>query len=108
MAERVIDLTLPDRAAHELRLEPGTPVRVNFHAGTFGSTVIEVLSHDGAAPVYVTSDGTPPVVRGARCDVLPAAVTSIEVPAITGRRGMVVVRLLSEGAPLVSVSRRQP
>lgn len=63
---------------------------------------IEVLSHDGAAAIYFTTDGSEPTVEGAHCDVVPATPSS----AIVKRRGAgpTTVRLISAGTPLYSVS----
>lgn len=70
---------------------------------TFDATYrrVEVLSVDGAAEVYVTTDGTDPTVGGTGCHVLPAVISSMEVPVRTW--GDTVVKLKSAGTPKVSV-----
>ncbi len=62
---------------------------------------IEVLSRDGAAEVYFTTDGSTPTVGGSDCYVLPAAISALEVPDEIS--GLAVVKLISSGTPDVSV-----
>lgn len=64
--------------------------------------MVEVMSVDGAARVYFTTDGEDPTVGGAGCHVLPAAVCSVEVADETPG-GTATVKLISAGTPLVSV-----
>lgn len=62
---------------------------------------VEVLNVDGTAEVYVTTTGTAPTVGGTGCHVLPAAISSVEIPVRTW--GGTVVKLISAGTPKVSV-----
>ncbi|MFC9268925.1 hypothetical protein ACFTXJ_14280 [Streptomyces zhihengii] len=64
---------------------------------------IEVLSHDGAAPIYFTVDGTDPAVEGRASRVIPASISSAQVQPPTA--GPTVVKLISAGTPKVSVTR---
>lgn len=64
---------------------------------------VEVLSHDGAAAVYFTVDGSTPTVAGKGCWMLPAAASSATVDV--GTAGDTVVKLISAGTPKVSISR---
>lgn len=62
---------------------------------------VEVLNVDGAAAVYVRTDGTDPTVAGTGCDVLPAAIGYARLKVRTD--GNTVVKLISSGTPKVSV-----
>lgn len=66
---------------------------------------VEVLNVDGAAKVWFTLDGSDPVVGQDGCQVLPAAIGSVEVdPSAHGSgKGPTVVKAISDGTPLVSV-----
>jgi hypothetical protein len=70
---------------------------------TFSSNFgrVEILNVDGAAAVYISTDGSAPVVGGTGYDVLPAAICSVEVADQTS--GNTVVKLISAGTPKVSV-----
>lgn len=63
---------------------------------------VEVVSHDGAAAVYFTVDGSTPTVAGGNCWMLPAASSAVTVPVPTA--GATVVKLISAGTPTVSVA----
>lgn len=89
-----------DLAVHEVQLTPNTVETFTFEAGY---CTVEVLSHDGAAIIYMTSDGSTPVVRGPRSFALPAAMTSQTVKSTDPKP--TVIKLVSEGSPLVSVTR---
>lgn len=64
---------------------------------------IEILSHDGVAPIYFTVDGSTPAVEGRGSRVLPAAITSVQVEPPTA--GPTIVKIVSAGTPKVSVTR---
>lgn len=64
---------------------------------------IEVLSHDGTAPIYFTVDGTDPIIEGRSSRVIPAAISSAQVEPPTA--GPTVVKLISAGTPRLSVMR---
>lgn len=87
----------------------GSPQHVTLAAGGPATTVtfdqdfeqVEVLNVDGAAAVYFRVGATAPTVEGTGSHVLPAAISSVEVPVYTS--GPTVVKLISAGAPKVSV-----
>jgi hypothetical protein len=60
-----------------------------------------VLSTDGLSPVYYTTDGSTPTVRGTGCEVLPPTITgqlvTVSFDAAT------TVKLISAGTPSVMV-----
>ena len=85
---------------HALTLTAGKETIVRFDEDC---DQIEVLSHDGAAPIYFTTDGSPATVEGPQCRIIPASISSATVHPPTP--GGTVVRLISAGAPKVSVSR---
>ncbi|MGW7350960.1 hypothetical protein [Streptomyces sp. NPDC054784] len=85
---------------HALTLTAGQATTVTFPDDV---DEIEILSHDGAAAVYFTVDGTAPAVEGRSSRVLPAAVTSVQVEPPTA--GPTVVKLISAATPKVSVTR---
>ncbi|WHM30192.1 hypothetical protein OH540_09175 [Streptomyces sp. BPPL-273] len=64
---------------------------------------IEVLSHDGAAPIYFTVDGSQPAIEGRASRIIPASISAATVQPPTA--GPTVVKLISAGAPKVSVTR---
>ncbi len=66
---------------------------------------VEVLS-DGADDIYVTIDGSAPTVAGTHCHRVPAAAgaTVIDVRD-SNPNDPVVVKLISAGTPVYSVSR---
>jgi len=88
-------------AAHEITLTAGTIEAFVFEGDV---TAVEVFSHDGAAIVYATIDGSTPVVRGAKSLAIPAAQGGT-IFAPPGYRGRFVVKLISEGTPKMTVSR---
>ncbi len=91
----------PDQyAAHEITLTAGTVETFTFNGDV---TAVEVFSHDGAGIIYATIDGTDPTVRGPKSLALPAA----QGGTVLTRRGYgrLVVKLISEATPKVSVSR---
>lgn len=69
---------------------------------TFASHATRIrIETDGAARIYYRTDGTAPVVAGANARVIPAVagVEEITMPA-----GQNAVKMISVGAPTVSVS----
>ncbi|MEU3452171.1 hypothetical protein ABZ671_00810 [Micromonospora sp. NPDC006766] len=64
--------------------------------------MVEVTNLDGTAEVYFTTNNTSATVAGEGCHVLPAAISSLEIPDGTDGRSS-VVRLRSTGTPRVSV-----
>jgi hypothetical protein len=86
--------------AHGIVLTANTEEIVQF-ADDVGT--VEILNMTGTAAVYFSFDGNPAVVGGARCLVLPAAISSAEYAP----RGTdpTAVSLISAGTPTVSVSR---
>lgn len=85
---------------HGITLEAGTVTTVHFPDDV---DEIEVLSHDGAAPIYFTVDGTTPVVEGRASRIIPASISAATVQPPTA--GPTVVKLISAGTPKVSVTR---
>ncbi|MFD7705698.1 hypothetical protein [Streptomyces sp. NPDC059786] len=85
---------------HALTLTAAEETIVRFAADC---DQIEILSHDGTAPIYFTVDGSPAAVEGPTCRVIPASISSATVHPPTP--GGTVVRLISAGTPTVSVSR---
>lgn len=59
------------------------------------------ITTDGAADLYVTTDGTTPSIAGTGSHWLPAGMGSVELPAARG--AVTVVKLISPGTPKVSV-----
>ncbi|WP_394436288.1 hypothetical protein [Streptomyces sp. SGAir0957] len=64
---------------------------------------VEILSHDGAAAIYFTVDGSTPQVEGRASRVIPASISSAQVQPPTA--GPTIVKLISAGTPKVSVTR---
>ncbi|MFI8191357.1 hypothetical protein ACIF8T_21480 [Streptomyces sp. NPDC085946] len=85
---------------HGITLEAATITTVHFPDDV---NEIEILSHDGAAPIYFTTDGSDPSVEGRGSRVLPAAISSAQVQPPTA--GPTIVKLISAGSPRVSVTR---
>ena len=98
MADHSISAT--EIGAHEVTLVANVVETFTFRADV---DAVEILSHDGAAPIYVTLDGTAPTVRGATTFVVPAAMGSSVLAPRTA--GPTIVRLISSGTPTVSVTR---
>lgn len=85
--------------AQHLTLVAATVATVNFSAN---ASRIEVMSRDGAAEVFFTTDGSTPTVNGANTICLAAAVGAVEVADETSGQNT-VVKLISVGTPKVSV-----
>ncbi len=97
---------------HEKSMVAATVDTVTFEPGSPGSPgwanlpkAVEVLS-DGAADIYATVDGSAPTVAGSHCYRVPAAAgaTVIDVRD-SDATDAVVVKLISAGTPVYSVSR---
>lgn len=97
---------------HEKTLTASVVDTVTFDPGDPGAPgwgrlprSVEVLS-DGAADIYVTVDGSTPTVAGTNCYRLPASAgaTVIDVRD-SDATDAVVVKLISSGTPVYSVSR---
>lgn len=97
--------------AHEKTLVADTTDTVTFEIGdpqTPGWAQlpkdVEILS-DGAAPIWVTVDGTEPQVGSTACHYIPAFATSniIDVRD-TDPQDAVIVKLKSSGNPTYSVA----
>ncbi len=66
---------------------------------------VEILT-DGAADIYVTVDGSAPTVAGTHCYRIPAFAGSTVIGVSdTNSLDAVVVKLISAGTPVYSVSR---
>ncbi|MEU9498236.1 hypothetical protein [Streptomyces sp. NPDC048196] len=86
--------------AHALTLTANTIETVAFEGGL---GTVTVLSHDGASPVYFTTDGTTPTVAGSHCWCVPAAIGAVTVPVST--YGPNSIKAISAGTPTISVQR---
>jgi hypothetical protein len=86
----------------------GSPQTVTLAANTVATLtlptaflLVEVMNVTGTAEVYFRFDGTDPTVGGDGCQVLPAAIGSVELRPETVTP--TVVKLVSSGTPKVSV-----
>jgi endonuclease YncB( thermonuclease family) len=86
--------------AHAKTLVANTVDTVTFTATDVDE--VEVLT-DGTAAVYFTVDGSTPTVAGAGMWGIPAAPAARTVQV--GTSGVTVVKVISAGTPLYSVSR---
>jgi hypothetical protein len=84
-------------AAHNFTLVAATVDTVTFFDAP---KAIEVLS-DGVDKVYVTTDGSTPTVGGDNTWIIPATPCARSIRMVSGK----VVKLLSSGAPTLSVTR---
>lgn len=100
--------------AHEKTLVASTVDTVTFALGSTGTPgwarmpkAVEVLT-DGVDDIYVTVDGSVPTVAGSACYRVPAfpGATIIDVRD-TNPNDEVVVKLISGGTPMYSVSRAE-
>jgi hypothetical protein len=98
--------------AHNKTLVAATVDTVTFALGSTDTPgwaavpkAVEVLS-DGSAPIYVTVDGSAPTDGGTHCYQVPAyaGATVIDVRD-ANPNDAVVVKLISTGTPVYSVSR---
>lgn len=85
---------------HEITLVANTQIYVWFADDL---PQVEIVSHDGAAPVYFTVDGTNATVAGVGCYVVPPAIGSIVTEPPTA--GPTRVHVISAGTPKISVCR---
>lgn len=85
--------------AHAVLLTASTIETFTFAGGLGRATVV---SHDGAAALYFTTDGTDPTVGGSHCWVMPAAIGTVTV-AVPGSG--TTIKVISAGAPTLSVQR---
>ncbi len=98
---------------HEKTAVAGVVDTVTFEVGSASAPgwarrlprQVEILT-DGAADMYVTVDGSTPVAAATDCHRVPAAAgaTVIDVQD-DDARDAVVVKLISSGTPVYSVSR---
>lgn len=84
-------------AVHDVTLVASTADTVTFFDNV---DQVEVVS-DGAAKIYVTTDGSTPTVSGDATRVIPATICSRTIRMSSGK----VVKLISSGAPTYSVER---
>lgn len=105
-------VTVGEIGAHAKTLAASTVDTVTFTLGSAGSPgwarvpkSVEVMT-DGADDIYVTVDGSAPTVAGAHCYRVPAfpGATVIDVRD-SNPTDQVVVKLISAGTPIYSVSR---
>lgn len=98
--------------AHEKTLVGGVVDTVTFALGDPSApgwarlpTAVEILT-DGAADIYATVDGSVPSVGGTNCYRVPAAAGAAVIDVRdSDSTDVVVVKLISSGAPVYSVSR---
>ena len=98
--------------AHAKTLVAATVDTVTFALGTAGTQgsarmpqAVEVYS-DGSADIYVTVDGVAPTVAGTHCWRLPGQAGATTISTADNDPGdPVVVKLISSGTPVYSVSR---
>lgn len=98
--------------AHAKTLVASTVDTVTFVLGSTGTPgwarmpkAVEVLT-DGAADIYITVDGSTPTVAGTNCWRVPASLGSVVIDVRDADpNDPVVVKLISVGAPVYSVSR---
>ena len=97
---------------HEKVLGPDVEDSVTFLLGSVSTPgwaglpkQVEILT-DGAADIYVTTDGSAPTVAGTNCFRVPPlpGSTTVTVPAPDAGQPA-LVKLISSGAPTYSVSR---
>lgn len=98
--------------AHEKTLAAETVDTVTFQLGSPGTPGwskvpkrVEVIT-DGAADIYVTVDGSTPAVAGTACYRVPALAGAAVIDVNDDNSAdEVVVKLISAGSPVYSVSR---
>lgn len=98
--------------AHAKTLTANTVDMVTFQVGSANTPgwgqmprAIEILS-DGAADIYVTTDGSTPTVGGTNCWRIPALPGSTVLNTRDANPSdAVVVKLISAGTPTYSVAR---
>lgn len=89
-----------DRAVHAKTLVAATADTVTLSRR---ANKVEVLSHDGAAAIYFTVDGSAPTVAGGNTYAVPVGVGGLEVD-LDDSDPPTVVKLISAGTPLYSVT----
>jgi hypothetical protein len=98
---------------HEKTAVAGSVDTVTFEVGAASAPgwarrlprQVEILT-DGAAAMYVTVDGSTPTVAGSHCYPVPAAAGSTVIDVRDANAiDAVVVKLISSGTPVYSVSR---
>jgi hypothetical protein len=85
---------------HGITLTANTEEIINFADDV---STLEILSMDGASPIYFTVNGTAATVGGSHTRVLPAAVCSVVISPTSS--DPTSVSLISAGTPTVSVAR---
>lgn len=86
-----------ERGAHAKTLAAGVADAVTISRDC---DTVEVLSHDGASPIYFTVDGSTPTVAGANTDVVPSGALEVDVPTA----GNTVVKLIAAAQTVYSVT----
>jgi hypothetical protein len=97
---------------HKKTLAPGVIDTVTFALGDPGTPGwnkvprrVEILT-DGVDEVYATTDGSAPTVAGGNTYRLPSAGGLVAVVvSVDSASGAAVVKLISSGSPVYSVSR---
>jgi len=106
-----LELATDRRAVHEIQMVAGEELVLTIPRHLTSSySAVELFSLDGGGILYWRwSPDRRASVRNPMCDVFPAAIGSIMLPVPGyGNTGQVpaVLRVISEGAPLLSVIRR--
>lgn len=65
-------------------------VTINTRAGS-----VEVMSMDGACPIYITVDGDPSLIEGEKTQVMPAAIGTVKISTPGSSFDPTVVRLIA-------------
>lgn len=86
-------------ARHGINMTAAQADTVTF-ADNIGS--VDVMS-DGTANVYYTVDGSTPTVGGSNCYRLPSGMPGIDTRDTRNDAGIDVVKLIADGATVVSV-----
>jgi hypothetical protein len=81
-------------------LTANTVTTVTLDGDPYGA--IEILNVDGSAAIYLTVNGSDPIVEGNGCNVLPAAIGGLTLNLGPGR-STTTVKLISAGTPKVSI-----
>lgn len=103
-----------DAAVHGIELPPGEEVVVTFP--TYSRTLEVVITTPGSEPVFWTANGTPALIAGGNCRVIPAHVLASDSIAAKrvyapgadpggGDQLQTVAHLISAAAVTLSVQR---
>lgn len=105
-----LTLLATERALHEVRLVAGEELLLSLERPASSSySAIELMSHDGLAAIYFRWGQRSIEPRSRLADVFPAVVGTVQIPVpgygASGNPTM-LLHLVSDGSPLVSLIRR--